>query len=165
MSVQSSLLTTHITIHTDGACRGNPGLGGIGAIIQFWSNKTRMERVELSRSEPNVTTNNRMELLAALCSLRFIRVHKGLDSDTPITLLSDSQYLVKGLTDWIVNWKKNGWRNASKKPVENKDLWLQLDEYASQFSKLSFKWVCGHNGDPDNEAADALANAAIPDRH
>lgn len=165
MPTNTNLSTTHITMHTDGVCEGNPGIGGYGAIIQFWSGDTAMQRLTLSRGESNTTTNNRMKLTAGLEGLRFILIFSRFDKDTPITISSDSQYLVKGITEWIVSWKKNGWRNSSKKPIENQDLWLMLDNCVSQFSKLSFKWVRGHNGDTDNEAAEALASAAIPNRN
>ena len=136
-------------IYTDGACRGNPGPGGWGALMISGD-----RRRELSGSEPE-TTNNRMELLAAIEALTALR-----RPDTAVALYTDSQYLRKGVLEWMANWKRNGWRTASKQPVKNRDLWERLDLLLGQH-RIDWHWVKGHAGDPGNERADALANEAI----
>jgi len=103
-----------------------------------------------------------MELSAAIYALQVIDSRSDIDKDTPITLNSDSQLVINGITKWIKNWKRKGWRKADNTLVINPDLWSKLDDLASRFPKLSFRWVRGHNGDPDNEEADALATSAIP---
>lgn len=139
----------HIEIHTDGACKGNPGPGGWGALLRYGG----VER-ELFGGEA-ATTNNRMELTAAMETL------KALKRDVEITIHTDSQYVVKGITQWVHGWKKNGWKNAAKKPVENKDLWEGLyDQTYLQGHKVHWKWVRGHSGDAMNERVDQLAVAA-----
>ncbi|MCW5892398.1 MAG: ribonuclease HI [bacterium] len=137
-----------LTIFTDGACLGNPGPGGWGAILVDGA-----QRRELSGFDP-ATTNNRMEIMAALEALR--RVPDGADVD----LHTDSQYLRNGMNDWLARWKRNGWRTADKKPVKNEDLWRALDAEA-QRHRVRWHWVRGHAGHPENERCDALANAAI----
>lgn len=162
MTSNQSEKTTHLIIHTDGACRGNPGPGGVGVVIQFWNDESRGTRLCLSYGEREETTNNRMELSAAIYALQVIDSQSDIDKDTPITLNSDSQLVINGITKWIKNWKRKGWRKADNTLVINPDLWSKLDDLASRFPKLSFRWVRGHNGDPDNEEADALATSAIP---
>lgn len=135
----------HVTIFTDGACSGNPGPGGWGAILRFGD----IEK-ELKGGEPH-TTNNRMELLAAISAL------EALKRPALVDLTTDSQYVRQGITGWIHNWKRNGWRTSDKKPVKNADLWQELDALVREHS-LSWRWVRGHAGDPGNERADQLAN-------
>ncbi|WP_421785816.1 ribonuclease HI [Hyphobacterium sp.] len=138
-----------ITIHTDGACSGNPGPGGWGAILEW-----KGHRKEISGAEPE-TTNNRMELMAAIQALQSIK-GKG----KPVRLVTDSVYVRDGVSKWIHAWKKNGWRTAAKKPVKNADLWMELDAAAARHD-VQWDWVKGHSGDPDNERADELARLAI----
>jgi ribonuclease HI len=137
-----------VTIYTDGACLGNPGPGGWAAIVQ----EAHGER-ELTGFDP-ATTNNRMELLAALEGLRALAARSDVDLHT------DSQYLRNGMNDWLVRWKRNGWRTANKQPVKNVDLWQALDETAARHV-VRWHWVRGHDGHPENERCDALANEAI----
>ena len=138
-----------ITIHTDGACSGNPGPGGWGAILE-WNG----HRKEISGAEPE-TTNNRMELMAAIRALKAIK-----GNGKPVRLVTDSTYVRDGVTKWIHGWKKNGWKTAAKKPVKNADLWMELDEAAARH-EVQWDWVKGHSGDPDNDRADELARLAI----
>ena len=133
---------------TDGGCRGNPGPGGWGAILRFGEHER-----ELSGSEPE-TTNNRMELLAAISAL------EALSEPCHVVLTTDSTYVKDGITKWIKNWKANGWRTAAKKPVKNQDLWQSLDEQCSQH-QVEWRWVKGHAGHAENERADALASEAM----
>lgn len=133
-----------VTIHTDGACSGNPGPGGWGAILQF--NGTEKE---IFGGEP-LTTNNRMELMAAIMAL------ESLKRPCPVILYTDSQYVRQGITEWIHGWKKRQWRKADGKPVINADLWQRL-ETANKAHKVDWRWVRGHAGDPMNERADGLA--------
>ena len=137
-----------VEIWTDGACSGNPGPGGWGAILRF----NGMEK-ELSGAEAQ-TTNNRMELMAAIAAL------EALTRPCAVTLTTDSQYVKDGLTKWIHGWKRNGWKTADKKPVKNEDLWKRLDAAAAKH-KVTWEWVKGHAGHPENERADALARGAI----
>ena len=137
-----------VTIYTDGACSGNPGPGGWGAILQF-GDTTK----ELNGGEAH-TTNNRMELMAAIAAL------EALKRPCAIDLHTDSQYLRNGIMTWIHGWKKNGWRTSDKKPVKNVDLWKRLDE-ALAHHKIQWHWVKGHAGHPMNERADELARAGI----
>lgn len=137
-----------IKVYTDGACRGNPGPGGWGALLVYEGNEKT-----LKGSESN-TTNNRMELLAAIEAIRSIK------EPCEIELTTDSQYVRKGITEWIAGWKRRGWMTAAKKPVKNKDLWLALDEEVASHS-VEWHWVKGHSGHPENERADELANEAI----
>jgi ribonuclease HI len=137
----------HVEIATDGACKGNPGPGGWGAIIRFG----RHEK-ELSGGE-NPTTNNRMELMAA------IRALETLTKPCRVTLSTDSRYVMDGLTKWIAGWRRNGWKTAARKPVKNADLWQALLAATAPHS-IAWQWVKGHNGHPDNERADRLASDA-----
>jgi ribonuclease HI len=137
-----------VTIFTDGACSGNPGPGGWGAILIFGD-----ARKELSGGEGE-TTNNRMELLAAISAL------EALKRPMPIDLWVDSQYVKDGITKWIFGWKRNGWKTADKKPVKNAELWQRLDA-ATQRHEIRWHWVKGHAGHPENERADALAREGM----
>ena len=137
-----------VEIFTDGACRGNPGPGGYGSII-----RTRDQENEISGSAKS-TTNNIMELTAAVVAL------KQLKEPCEVTLTSDSQYLVKGVTQWIEGWAKKGWLTAAKQPVKNKDIWLELNKL-NKIHKISWKWVRGHQGHAENERCDLLANMAV----
>ena len=138
-----------VTIHTDGACSGNPGPGGWGAILEYNGHEK-----ELSGAEAE-TTNNRMELMAAIEAL------KALSQSCQVDLTTDSQYVRQGITQWMFNWKKNGWKTAAKKPVKNADLWQALDEQV-QRHQVEWHWVKGHSGHRENEIADELANQGIP---
>ncbi|RPG50383.1 MAG: ribonuclease HI [Gammaproteobacteria bacterium TMED1] len=137
-----------VEIYTDGACRGNPGPGGWGVLLRFGDNEK-----ELCGGEYN-TTNNRMELTAAIKGLTAIK--KG----SVVTLTTDSKYVRNGITQWITNWKNKGWRTANKQQVKNQDLWQQLDEL-SQNHNITWDWVRGHSGHRENEIADVLANRGI----
>ena len=137
-----------ITIYTDGACRGNPGPGGWGALIQIDG-----EQRELSGGEAR-TTNNRMELLAAITAL------EAIDGNSDVVLHTDSKYVRDGITSWMARWLRNGWRTAAGKPVKNQDLWERLNAAATRH-RIDWRWVEGHSGVPGNERADALANDAI----
>jgi ribonuclease HI len=137
-----------VIIHTDGACSGNPGPGGWGAILE-WNGHSR----ELKGAEPH-TTNNRMELMAAIMAL------ESLKRPVTVEIHTDSQYLRDGITKWIHGWKRNGWRTADKKPVKNAELWQRLDS-ALAHHKISWHWVRGHAGHDLNERADELARSAI----
>ena len=137
-----------ITIYTDGACSGNPGKGGWGAILIY-----AKEEKYLSGSN-QLTTNNQMELTATIEAL------KAIVKPRNIALYTDSQYVKNGITSWIFNWKKNGWKTANKKPVANKDLWIELDKYVKIHS-VNWFWVKGHSGDHYNEIADQLAVNAM----
>lgn len=138
----------HVVIYTDGACRGNPGPGGFGILLRYG----RHEKI-LSGAETN-TTNNRMEMLAAINAL------KTLTEPCKIDLYTDSQYLQKGITEWLLNWKKRGWKTAKRKHVKNIDLWEQLDDLATRH-QITWHWLKGHSGHPQNELVDAIANEAI----
>jgi len=143
-----------IVAYTDGACSGNPGPGGWGALLVARAPDGRILRErELSGGEP-ATTNNRMELMAAIAAL------EALERDTALTVVTDSNYLRDGVTAWIHGWKRNGWKTAAKKPVKNADLWQRLDTAAARHA-VTWAWVRGHAGHPQNERADALARAAI----
>lgn len=137
-----------VEIHTDGACSGNPGPGGWGAVLQ-WRGRTR----ELSGFEP-ATTNNRMELLAAINALLVLK------RPMVVRLFTDSDYLRQGITTWLPGWKARGWRTAAKQPVKNQDLWQRL-EAALAGHRIEWHWVRGHSGNPGNERADELARLAI----
>lgn len=137
-----------VVIHTDGACRGNPGPGGWGALLVYGDH-----RRQLCGGDAH-TTNNRMELLAAIRALESLR------QPCRVQLYTDSNYVRQGITDWLPRWQKNGWRTAGRKPVKNADLWQQLDAL-NQTHEVAWHWVKGHAGDPGNEAADALANRGI----
>jgi len=136
-------------IYTDGACSGNPGPGGWGAVIFDNDNN----QTNISGKEKN-TTNNRMEILAAIMALKKIK------SNSHITIYTDSTYVKNGITEWMFNWKKNDWKTASKKPVKNKDLWIKLDKLCEK-NKVSWKWVKGHATNKYNNLADQLATSAI----
>jgi ribonuclease HI len=138
-----------VEIYTDGACSGNPGPGGWGAVLSY-SGHTR----ELSGGEAVPTTNNRMELMAAIQAL------ESLTRPAKVRLHTDSSYLRNGITGWLAGWKRNGWRTASKQPVKNEDLWRRLDAAAAKHD-VQWLWVKGHAGDPGNERADALANRGM----
>lgn len=137
-----------IYIWTDGACKGNPGIGGWGALLKYGSHKK-----EIYGGEVN-TTNNRMELLAVIEALRLLK------EPCAVHIYTDSQYVQKGMSEWIEGWKQRGWRTAAKKPVKNADLWQQLDELCDQH-QLQWHWVKGHAGDLGNERADQLANLGV----
>ena len=137
-----------VDIYTDGACSGNPGPGGWGVLIEIDN-----ENIELSGGDRE-TTNNRMELMAAIKALEEI------DKDYEINLYTDSNYVKDGITSWISNWKKNNWKTASKKDVKNKELWMRLDE-AIKDKNISWVWVKGHAGNAGNEQADYLARSAL----
>jgi len=137
-----------VEIFTDGACRGNPGPGGWGALLRF-----KGQEKPLYGGEP-ATTNNRMELMAAIQGL------EALKEPCEVSLTTDSQYVRQGVTQWIHNWKRNGWKTASKSPVKNADLWQRLDA-ATQRHKIDWHWVKGHAGHRENELADELANRGI----
>ena len=140
--------TEKVQIFTDGACKGNPGPGGWGAILRFQDNEK-----EINGYKP-LTTNNIMELMAVIESL------KAISKPFQIEITTDSKYVKNGITSWIHNWKKNGWKTAAKKPVKNKELWIELDHLIQKHS-VSWKWVKGHSGHIENERADELANEAI----
>lgn len=133
-----------IIIYTDGACSGNPGPGGWGALLIYGKHEKELYGGDVD------TTNNRMEIQAAIEGL------SALKRSSHVEIYTDSTYVKKGITEWIHNWKKNNWRNANRKPVKNADLWQQLDEAASRHD-VTWKWVKGHAGDPGNERADQLA--------
>ncbi|MGI9322859.1 MAG: ribonuclease HI [Pseudomonadales bacterium] len=137
-----------VEIFTDGACRGNPGPGGWGVLLRLGETEK-----ELCGGEAK-TTNNRMELLAAIKGL------EALTRPTAVKLTTDSEYVRKGITQWLAGWKQKGWKTASKKPVKNQDLWMRLDELAATH-KINWHWVKGHSGHPGNERADGLANQGI----
>lgn len=140
-----------VTIHTDGACSGNPGPGGWGAILSFGETEK-----ELMGGEAH-TTNNRMELMAAIKSL------EALKRPSKVAITTDSSYVRDGITTWIHNWKKNGWRTSDKKPVKNAELWKRLDDLRIRH-KVTWHWVKGHAGHPENERADELARRGIKEQ-
>jgi len=137
-----------VEIFTDGACRGNPGPGGWGVLLRYNGNEKQLKGAEKE------TTNNRMELMAAIMGL------ESLTRATRAILTTDSTYVKNGINQWIHNWKKNGWKTAAKKPVKNVDLWQRLDQ-AIVAHEVSWEWVKGHSGHRENEIADQLANEAI----
>lgn len=141
-------MSNHVEAYTDGACRGNPGPGGWGALL-----RTGAHEKELSGSEAH-TTNNRMELLAAIMAL------EALTQPSVVDLTTDSQYVQKGITEWVANWKRRGWRTVDRKPVKNQDLWQRLDAAVVRH-QVSWHWVRGHSGHAENERVDQLANLAI----
>jgi ribonuclease HI len=138
-----------VEIYSDGACKGNPGPGGWGAVLRY-----NLKEKELWGGEA-ATTNNRMELMAA------IRALEALKRRSRVKLYTDSLYVMKGISQWIHDWKRKGWRTADKKPVKNEDLWRRLDELAGKHD-IEWHWVRGHAGHPENERADQLANKGIP---
>lgn len=137
-----------IEIYTDGACKGNPGVGGWGVLL-----RSGVHERELFGGEA-MTTNNRMELIAVIRALEALR------RSSEVRLHTDSKYVQQGITEWIHGWKKRGWKTADKKPVKNEDLWRRLDELAAQH-RVQWLWVKGHNGHDGNERADALANRGV----
>ena len=137
-----------VTLYTDGACKGNPGVGGWGVVLEYGEHRKELFGGDVG------TTNNRMELMAAIAGL------SALKSQCVVDLYTDSVYVKDGITKWLSNWKSNGWRTASKKPVANQDLWEQLDQAVSDH-KVNWHWVKGHSGDPGNERADELANQGV----
>ena len=143
-------MSKKIYIYTDGACKGNPGPGGWGALLQYNEHKKEINGFSLD------TTNNIMELTAVIEALSIIK------TKSKITIITDSNYVKDGITKWIDNWKKKGWKTANKKPVKNKYLWEKLDNLTNNHS-ITWKWVRGHTGNPGNEKADELANQAIID--
>ena len=142
-----------IFAYTDGACSGNPGPGGWGVILQAKEDHNIIKERELYGGELE-TTNNRMELMAAISSL------ENLEKPTKLTIITDSTYVKGGVTDWINNWKKNNWKTANKKDVKNIDLWKRLDLARSKH-QVTWRWVKGHSGQEENERADALARAGM----
>jgi ribonuclease HI len=140
-----------VEIYTDGACSGNPGPGGWGAVLEYGGHVR-----ELSGGEAAPTTNNRMELMAAIQAL------ESLTRPSRVRLHTDSVYLRSGITTWLAGWKRNNWRTASKQPVKNEDLWRRLDS-ATARHEIQWLWVKGHAGNPGNERADALANRGMAD--
>ncbi|SEM33763.1 ribonuclease HI [Roseovarius azorensis] len=149
---------TEITIHTDGSCLNNPGPGGWAAAVRRYTDDQEIKKALLSGRSPK-TTNNRMEMTAALRGLGKIK----RDEKAQITVFSDSQLLVRGMTEWLPNWQKNGWRNSSGKPVENRDLWEALVATCAGLN-VRWTWVRGHDGDARNEEVDAIAFAAANGR-
>lgn len=141
-------MTDHVEIYTDGACKGNPGVGGWGALLRYNGNEKT-----IFGGEGN-TTNNRMELLAV------IRALEALKRSSEVKLYTDSSYVQKGMTEWLVGWKARNWRTASKKPVKNEDLWRSLDVLAGKH-QIEWLWVKGHAGNEGNERADELANSGV----
>ena len=137
-----------VIIFTDGACRGNPGPGGWGALLRYGATEKT-----LFGGEPD-TTNNRMELMAAIMAL------EALTAPCQVVLTTDSRYVMDGITKWMANWKKRGWKTASRQPVKNADLWRRLDA-ACEKHTIEWQWVKGHSGHPENDKADALANRGI----
>jgi ribonuclease HI len=145
------MTATQVHIYTDGACKGNPGPGGWGALLRSGD----QEKEIFGGETP--TTNNRMELLAV------IRALESLTRRCEVAVHTDSQYVQKGVSEWLPNWKKRGWKTADKKPVKNADLWQTLDALLPGH-QISWHWVRGHNGHPENERADQLANRGVPAR-
>jgi len=141
-------MTDAVIIYTDGACRGNPGPGGWGVILNYKGKIKELYGAEMH------TTNNRMELMAAIQAL------ESLTRPCLVQLNSDSSYVLKGITEWMPNWKKRGWKTAAKTPVKNEDLWRRLDAAIAKH-KVEWKWVKGHSGDTGNDRADMLANLGI----
>ena len=141
-------MSNSISIFTDGACRGNPGPGGWGVLILLEG-----EEISLYGGE-NSTTNNQMEMMAAIKALEYFREKKSIE------LVTDSNYLKDGIEKWIHGWKKNGWKTSAKKPVKNQELWMKIDAL-NHFHEVQWKWVKGHSGHRENEIADLLANKGI----
>ena len=144
---------TELFAYTDGACSGNPGPGGWGVLLQARDGEVVKKERELSGGEAE-TTNNRMELLAAINAL------ETLERSSRITVVTDSAYVKNGVTGWIHGWKRNGWKTAAKKPVKNVELWQRLDAAQARHD-VTWEWVKGHAGHPENERADALARAGM----
>ncbi|MCZ4352645.1 ribonuclease HI [Roseovarius aestuarii] len=148
------MTNTEITIHTDGCCLGNPGKGGFAAVVRRYENGVEIKKRVVSDNAPE-TTNNKMELMAAIAGLRQIMRNE----PAKITVYSDSQYVVLGMSERLPKWQAKGWRTASGQPVKNKELWEELLAVADGLD-VRWEWVRGHNGDPLNEEADSLANQA-----
>jgi len=144
---------TELFAFTDGACSGNPGPGGWGVLLQARTGDTVLKERGLKGGEAE-TTNNRMELIAAISAL------ESLDRPSSITVVTDSAYVKNGVTTWVHSWKKNGWKTSAKKPVKNEDLWQRLD-LAQAHHDVTWEWVKGHAGHPENERADELARAGM----
>lgn len=140
-----------VEIFTDGGCRGNPGPGGWGALLRYGSHEKEIYGYDKE------TTNNRMELMAAIRALEI------LNASSVVSLTTDSNYVRQGITEWMKGWKKRGWKTAAKKPVKNKDLWVRLDE-AVERHEVAWHWVKGHSGHEGNERADDLANRAMDEK-
>lgn len=143
-----------VSVYTDGACQGNPGVGGWGYVIQYADGRPPVKNCGGEKK----TTNNRMELTAAIKALEHLKEMKQAATEAT-TVYSDSKYVVQGISSWIVNWKRNGWKSAQKQPVLNQDLWQQLD--ALKTPHVTFQHVRGHSGVPGNEEADRLANEGL----
>ncbi|MGA0805220.1 MAG: ribonuclease HI [Pseudohongiellaceae bacterium] len=141
-------MNPEVTLYTDGACRGNPGPGGWGVVLQYGNSRKTLH------GGAAATTNNRMELTAVIRGLQ------ALTRRCSVRVVTDSKYVIQGITEWLPNWKQRGWRTAAKKPVINSELWMQLDELVAQHA-VQWEWVKGHSGHPENEMADALANRGI----
>ena len=141
-------MKNQIEIFTDGACRGNPGPGGWGVLLRFQGNEKTLWGGEVE------TTNNRMELMAAIVGL------ESLNEPHRVMLTTDSKYVMNGMTDWIENWKKSGWKTSAKKPLKNEDLWRRLDKACNQHD-IDWKWIKGHSGHRENELVDRLANQGL----
>ena len=137
-----------VVIYTDGACKGNPGPGGWGALLEYDGH-----RKELFGGEPH-TTNNRMELVAVIRALEALR------RESDVAIYTDSQYVKNGIEAWIHGWKRNGWKTSDRKPVKNEDLWRELDQLATRH-RISWHWIRGHDDNPGNERADELANQGV----
>lgn len=140
-----------VTVYTDGGCRGNPGSGGWGAVLEYGGSTKELYGYE------EETTNNRMELMAAIKALEILK------RPCNVSLTTDSQYVRQGVLEWMQGWKSRGWKTAAKKPVKNKDLWQRLDE-ATQKHEIEWHWVKGHSGHAGNERADELANRAMDEK-
>lgn len=140
-----------VELYTDGACRGNPGPGGWGVLLRYAEQERELYGYQA------VTTNNQMELMAAIRGL------EALKQPCEVTVTTDSKYVLQGMTEWLAGWKRKAWKSASGQPVKNQDLWQRLDA-AAQHHQIKWNWVRGHTGHPDNERVDRLANRAIDER-